>query len=99
MLDLPSAISKLDGDENILSLFPRFFPLWGYIDPYIFRDAITMCAPELRFHFHGECQPNILPPNRSVDRYEEDNFLPSFIFCWHFVARLFSTQLARSSSQ
>lgn len=44
-----------------------------------------MCAPEFQFHFHGECQPNILTPNRSVDRNsaagnEKDNFLPSFIF-------------------
>ena len=80
--------------KNILSLFPWFFPLWGYIDPYIFRDAIKLCAPNLQFHFHGESQSNILNPNRSLDRYcaiccREYNFLPSFIFllasCCPFV--------------
>ena len=91
---LSSAICKLDGNENILSLFPWFFPLWGYIDPYIFRDAIKLCAPNLQFHFHGESQSNILNPNRLLDRYcaiccREYNFLPSFIFllasCCSFV--------------
>ena len=82
---LSSTLRKTRVQKNILSLFPWFFPLWGYIDPYIFRDAIKLCAPNLQFHFHGESQSNILNPNRSLDRYcaicyREYNFLPSFIF-------------------
>ena len=91
---LSSKLCKTMMQKNILSLFPWFFPLWGYIDPYIFRDAIKLCAPNLQFHFHGESQSNILNPNRSLDRYcaiccREYNFLPSFIFllasCCPFV--------------
>ena len=91
---LSSTLCKTMMQKNILSLFPWFFPLWGYIDPYIFRDAIKLCAPNLQFHFHGESQSNILNPNRSLDRYSvahygEDNFLSSFIFslasCCSFV--------------
>ncbi len=82
---LSSTLCKTMIQKNILSLFPWFFPLGGYIDPYIFRDAIKLCAPNLQFHFHGESQSNILNPNRSLDRYcaiccGEYNFLPSFIF-------------------
>ena len=82
---LSSTLCKTMMQKNILSLFPWFFPLWGYIDPYIFRDAIKLCAPNLQFHFHGESQSNILNPNRSLDRYcaicyREYKFLPSFIF-------------------
>ena len=86
---LSSTLRKIGVQKNILSLFPWFFPLWGYIDPYIFRDAIKLCAPNLQFHFHGDSQSNILTPNCSVDRYEADYFLPSFIFllafCCSFV--------------
>ena len=91
---LSSTLCKTMMQKNILSLFPWFFPLWGYIDPYIFRDAIKLCAPNLQFHFHGESQSKILNPNRSLDRYSvahygEDNFLSSFIFslasCCSFV--------------
>ena len=91
---LASTLCKTMMQKNILSLFPWFFPLWGYIDPYIFRDAIKLCAPNLQFHFHGESQSNILNPNRLLDRYgaicyREYNFLPSFIFllasCCSFV--------------
>ena len=82
---LSSTLRKTRVQKNILSLFPWFFPLGGYIDPYIFRDAIKLCAPNLQFHFHGESQSNILNPNRLLDRYSvahygEENFLPSFIF-------------------
>ena len=91
---LSSTLCKTMMQKNVLSLFPWFFPLWGYIDPYIFRDAIKLCAPNLQFHFHGESQSNILNPNRSLDHYcaiccREYNFLPSFIFllasCFSFV--------------
>ena len=91
---LSSTLCKTMMQKNVLSLFPWFFPLWGYIDPYIFRDAIKLCAPNLQFHFHGESQSNILNPNRLLDRYcaiccREYNFLPSFIFllasCCSFV--------------
>ena len=91
---LSSTLRKTRVQKNILSLFPWFFPLGGYIDPYIFRDAIKLCAPNLQFHFHGESQSNILNPNRLLDRYcaiccREYNFLPSFIFllasCCSFV--------------
>ena len=82
---LSFTLCKTMMQKNILSLFPWFFPLWGYIDPYIFRDAIKLCASNLQFHFHGESQSNILNPNRLLDRYcaiccREYNFLPSFIF-------------------
>ena len=91
---LSSTLCKTMMQKNVLSLFPWFFPLWGYIAPYIFRDAIKLCAPNLQFHFHGESQSNILNPNRLLDRYcaiccREYNFLPSFIFllasCCSFV--------------
>ena len=91
---LSSTLRKTRVQKNILSLFPWFFPLGGYIDPYIFRDAIKLCAPNLQFHFHGESQSNILNPNRLLDRYcaiccREYNFLPFFIFllayCCSFV--------------
>ena len=91
---LSSTLCKTMMQKNILSLFPWFFPLGGYIAPYIFRDAIKLCAPNLQFHFHGESQSKILNPNRSLDRYSvahygEDNFLSSFIFslasCCSFV--------------
>ena len=86
---LSSKLCKTMMQKNILSLFPWFFPLWGYIDPYIFRDAIKLCAPNFQFHFHGESQSNILNPNRSLDRYcaiccREYSFLPSFIFLLAF---------------
>ena len=82
---LSSTLCKTMMQKNTLSLFPWFFPLWGYIAPYIFRDAIKLCAPNLQFHFHGESQSNILNPNRLLDRYcvahyGEENFLSSFIF-------------------
>ena len=88
---LSSTLCKTMMQKNILSLFPWFFPLWGYIDPYIFRDAIKLCPPDFQFHFHGESQSNILNPNRSLDRYsvlimEKRTSCHLSFSCWHLVS-------------
>ena len=58
-LNLLSALCKIRVKKNILSLFPRFFTLWGLFDPYMYRDAFTLRIPNLQFYFHGYGQSNI----------------------------------------
>ena len=54
-------IAKSRYIEFKMSLFCDFFPLWGNIDPYIFRGASSAWSFLFYFHFHGESQSNIYP--------------------------------------
>ena len=43
-LILSSTLYKTRMQKNILSLFPWFFTLWSYIDPYPYRDWLDICC-------------------------------------------------------
>ena len=41
---LSSTLRKIRMQKNVLSLFPWFFTLWSYIDPYPYRDWLDICC-------------------------------------------------------
>ena len=43
-LILSSTLYKTRTQKNILSLFPWFFTLWSYIDPYPYRGWLDICC-------------------------------------------------------
>ncbi len=67
--------SKTVGLKNILSLFRDFFTLWGNIYPYTYRGAPMMRAPYFISTFTAKAKPNILNPNRLLNRYSVARYL------------------------
>ena len=72
---LQTTNSKIVDLKNILSLFRAFFTLSGNIYPYTYRDAPMMRAPYFISTFTAKAKPNILNPNRLLNRYSVARYL------------------------